>query len=63
MGFIPVSITLTIKKTRTGWQCYVRVQLYVSETGWEFALPTHSANIIFTCQKHKRAGYSAQSAA
>ncbi len=28
MGFIPVSITLTIKKTRTGWQCYVRVQFF-----------------------------------
>lgn len=29
MGFMPVSITLTIKKTRTGWQCYVRVRLFI----------------------------------
>ncbi|MBB5701562.1 hypothetical protein FHS76_001413 [Ochrobactrum daejeonense] len=28
MGFMPVSITLTIKKTRTGWQCYVRVTFF-----------------------------------
>ncbi|SUA82070.1 Uncharacterised protein [Brucella intermedia] len=28
MGFIPVSITLTIKKTRTGWRAYVRVTFF-----------------------------------
>jgi hypothetical protein len=29
MGFLPVSITLTIRKTRTGWQASVRVQFLV----------------------------------
>ncbi len=29
MGFLPVTITLTIKKTRTGWQAIVRVQFLV----------------------------------
>lgn len=26
---IPISITLTIKKTRTGWQAIVRVQFFI----------------------------------
>lgn len=29
MGFFPVSITLRIRKTRTGWQVSVRVQLFI----------------------------------
>ncbi len=29
MGFIPITITLEIRKTRTGWLARVRVQLFI----------------------------------
>ncbi len=29
MGFIPITITLEIRKTRTGWQARVRVQFLI----------------------------------
>ncbi|TCP88968.1 hypothetical protein C8J31_102137 [Rhizobium sp. PP-CC-2G-626] len=29
MGYLPVSITLEIRKTRTGWQVQVRVHFFI----------------------------------